>query len=253
MAYDFYLGGILLPVTPGQLKISINGQNKTFNLINEGEINVLKKAGLSDVSFKVLLPNYPYPFAQYIDGFKRSDYYLDHFEKLKVGQKPFQFIVARTFPGGASKVDLNKEDLSAIEYNESSLGGTNMKVSLEEYTIEENAKEGLDIMVDVSLKQYQSHGSTKITIKPISPEEKPQGTAEQKRESEPEKITVGSKVIITGRLHIDSYGQGPGKTLNGEHGKVNIINEKGSHPYHVTNMSGGHLGWVLKSCVVGVK
>ena len=34
MSYEFYLNGILMPVTPGKLKLKIANNNKTVNLIN---------------------------------------------------------------------------------------------------------------------------------------------------------------------------------------------------------------------------
>lgn len=36
--YQFWLGGILLPVTPGDLTIKINNKDKTVSMINEGEV-----------------------------------------------------------------------------------------------------------------------------------------------------------------------------------------------------------------------
>ena len=51
MAYVFYLGSVMLPVTPGALQVKINGNNKTMTLINEGEINLLKQPGLTEVAF----------------------------------------------------------------------------------------------------------------------------------------------------------------------------------------------------------
>ena len=41
--YDMYFDKCLFPVTPEKISIKINGNNKTVNLINEGEINILKK------------------------------------------------------------------------------------------------------------------------------------------------------------------------------------------------------------------
>ena len=63
-------------------------------------------------------------------------------------------------------------------------------------------------------------------------------------------ITIGCEVILNGRVHRDSYGGGPGKSFTNYKGKVNLINKKGSHPYHVTTPSGGWLGWVTKESVV---
>ena len=47
-----YFDKCLFPVTPEKISIKINGNNKTVNLINEGEINILKKAGLTDIEFE---------------------------------------------------------------------------------------------------------------------------------------------------------------------------------------------------------
>ena len=63
MAYKLYLDGVLFPVAPSKVTVKINNQNETVTLINEGEANILKSAGLSDVEFDLLLPNAEYPFA----------------------------------------------------------------------------------------------------------------------------------------------------------------------------------------------
>lgn len=141
MAYYFYLDKILLPVTPGKLNTKINGNNKSVMLINEGEINILKKAKLTEVSFDALLPNIKYPFANYKSGFQNSKYYLGEIEKLKKSQKPFQFIVTRALPSGKLLFD------------------TNLKVALEDYQIKEDAKDGFDVIVTINLKQYKNYGT----------------------------------------------------------------------------------------------
>ena len=49
MAYHFYLGNMLLPIAPEKFTLKINNANQTYTLINEGEINVLKTPGLTDI------------------------------------------------------------------------------------------------------------------------------------------------------------------------------------------------------------
>ena len=98
MAYLFYLDKMLCPVTPSKLQIKIINKNKSVILINEGEINILKTPGLSEVGFDAVFPNTKYPFAKYKKGFKRAKYYLDKLETLKTSKKPFQFIVTRKLP-----------------------------------------------------------------------------------------------------------------------------------------------------------
>ena len=51
----------MLPVAPSKLKIGFASQNKTLNLINEGEINILKDPGLLEIEFDAMLPNTQYP------------------------------------------------------------------------------------------------------------------------------------------------------------------------------------------------
>ena len=119
--YDFYLKKCLLPIAPEKLQVKINNANDTLTLINEGEINILTTPELTDIEFECRIPH-----ATYKSGFKAASYFLDYFESLKADKKPFQFIVSRTLPNG--KV----------------LFSTNMKVSMEDYKITEQSKDGLD-------------------------------------------------------------------------------------------------------------
>ena len=144
--YDFYLDGVLLPVAPGELKISIANQNSSYVLVDQGEINLLKRAGLTEIEFECLLPQVRYPFAVYAGGFKPAAYYLTKLEELKVNRKPFQFIVSRAMPNG--KV----------------LFSNNIKVSLEDYSIIENAKNGFDVQVKIRLKQYKDFGTRTMAV-----------------------------------------------------------------------------------------
>ena len=75
--YDFYLKKCLLPIAPPKLTVKINNANETVTLINEGEINILKKAELTDIEFECRIPQEKYPFAVYKSGFKGADYFLE--------------------------------------------------------------------------------------------------------------------------------------------------------------------------------
>ena len=54
MSYYFFLGNTMLPVPPPRMNTKINGKNKTINLINEGEVNLIKTPGLTEISFDFL-------------------------------------------------------------------------------------------------------------------------------------------------------------------------------------------------------
>lgn len=145
--YVFYLDKCLLPVTPEKLQISIKNENKTVKLINDGQINLLKKAGLTEIEFECMIPQVKHPFAVYQSGFQSADHFLNYFERLKTSKKPFQFIVSRSKPNG------------------SALFGTNIKVSMEDYRIVEDVKEGFDLTIKVKLKQYREFGTKSVSIK----------------------------------------------------------------------------------------
>ena len=146
--YEFYLDKILLPVTPSELEIRINNQNRTLTLINEGEINVLKRAGLTDIEFTCVVPQTYRPFAVYSDDvFRRATFFLEAFERLKIGQEPFQFIVSRAKPNGELLFD------------------TNLTVSLEDYNIVEDWESNeFDLAVRISLKQFRHFGTKDVEI-----------------------------------------------------------------------------------------
>ena len=144
--YDFYLKKCLLPVAPSKLAVKINNANETVTLINEGEVNILKKAELTDIEFECMIPQVKYPFAVYKAGFKGADYFLDYFESLKTSRKPFQFIVCREHPNGRQLFD------------------TNIKVSMEDYKITEDAKNGFDLLIDIKLKQWRDYGTKTVSI-----------------------------------------------------------------------------------------
>lgn len=140
MSYKCYLFGELMPETPGKLTLKIKGANKTLTLLNEGEINFLKLPGLTDITLPLTLPM--------LSGSKTPDYYLDLLEKAKTNRTTTRFIMTRTSPAGRLLFD------------------TNIKVSVEDYNIEENATNGLDVSVEVKLKQYRDYGTKMLYIKP---------------------------------------------------------------------------------------
>lgn len=134
MSYICYIDKVEFP-TPSKLTVKIKNKNKTLILLNEGEINFLRTPGLSEITV-------PFVFPMLTSG-KTPDYYLNILEKLKTSKSIARFILVRRSPGGRALFD------------------TNMAVSVEDYSIVEDAKDGLDVSVDVSFKQWRS-GDSKI-------------------------------------------------------------------------------------------
>lgn len=168
MAYKIYLAGTLFPVAPSKVTTKINSQNQTLTLISGEEVNVLKAAGLTDVSFELLLPQSKYPFAS--GTFHPADYYLSLLERLKTSREPFQFLLIRQKPDGAL------------------LHNTNLTVSLENYDIVDDADEGFDITAKISLKQYRSFGTKTVVLQTST-----DGTAAASVQAAPRPATTAPK------------------------------------------------------------
>lgn len=165
--YDFYLKKCLLPVAPSKLQIKINNANKTITLMNDGEVNLIKRAELTDIEFECDIPQTMRPYAKYKSDFRDAEYFLSYFEKLKRIRSPFRFIVSRTLPDGEV------------------LFSTNMMVTLEDYQITETAKNGFDLIVKFKLKQFRPYGVKTIIIPPKEEKkEEPAAVVEEQRPAE---------------------------------------------------------------------
>lgn len=137
MSYTCYLDGTEMP-TPGKLTVKIKGKNKTLILLNEGEINFLRQPGLTDLVVPFVFPM--------LTGDHTPDFYLGILERLKTSKTATRFIMVRRSPDGRMLYD------------------TNMRVSVEDYNITEDAKNGLDVSVDVNLKQWRDYGTKTVTV-----------------------------------------------------------------------------------------
>lgn len=138
MAYNCYLFGEKMPITPGALNVQIKGRNSTLTLLNEGEINMLKLPGLTEITLNLTFP--------VLSGERPAEYYLSLIERAVIEKTPTQFIMTRTSPDGRLLFD------------------TNIKVSVEDYSINENAADGFDLHVELKLKQFRDFGTKTISL-----------------------------------------------------------------------------------------
>ena len=167
MAYLFYMDGMTLPVPPSSMTIQTPNRNETIDLIDGTQVNVLKEPGLKTIQFECEIPQLEYPYADYgSEGFKDALYYLDKFEKLKANKKPFQFIVMR-FKGNGRVIrramgDVDVDSVTITDDGE--LFMTNIKVSLEDFNVSEDAENGFDLMVTINMKEYVDYGTQEFIV-----------------------------------------------------------------------------------------
>ena len=219
---------VQIPVNPETFNVSTAGNNETTEIISLGEIVIPRKKSLSEISWDSFFPYESWhPAVRTKGAFKSAKFYLDFINKIRDKCKPCHLTV------------------TGIGYDED--------VVIESFDYHHQAGDHEDTYYSISFKKYQSHAVSIIAKdKPKDkPEDKPEVPEKvPEKVPEPKEITVGCDVILNGTVHLDSYGSKPGRTFTKYKGKVNLINKKGTHPYHVTTPSGGWLGWVTKESVV---
>ncbi|WP_251855335.1 hypothetical protein [Enterococcus italicus] len=225
MAIRFYLeiGGkrYILPVNPGSIKMDIPSNNQSNEVVKLGEITQLAINGLKSLSFDSFFPvDTKFGYVNDIATHLEPKAYVDVIEQAMNDLKPVRIIVT----------DTNINMLASID---------SFKWSIDDAT--------LDYNYSITLKEYKEYGAKfiKNVTKP-KPQPAPRPTTTQK-------ITVGCRVRVNGRLHRDSYGSGPGQTEVNAERIVSIIvsnpHSNQNYPYHVTTIGGGWRGWVSKSAV----
>ena len=148
--HQFYINGVLLPIAPSSLKITINDKDEEIDLANGGTMSVLNQPGLTKYSFSFRAPNTRYPFAMYNKGYMEAPAFLSLLGKLKMSQEPFTFKVIR----GKTYVDYRD---------------INTQVSLVNYTITEDSENNGDYEISVELKEYVKFKTIKtVNGKPVS-------------------------------------------------------------------------------------
>lgn len=185
--YQVMLGYMPLPITPSKIEMRINGRNDVIDLINGSQVPILKGAGLTEISFEFMLPHQAYPFAS-LSGSVASilpfggtiteggnTAILEYLEYLKTGSNTTSKLLSKDFSSLVSGVKDNrvkgvpfqfiivrlKGGLSVGSVISGGLYTTNLKMTLEDYSIIEDADNGLDTFVSVNLKQYIPY-STKV-------------------------------------------------------------------------------------------
>ena len=154
--YYVFLDIIPLPVAPEKIEITVPNLNKTVTMVDQGEINILRGKGLKEITFDMLVPSFKYPFANYSFGSISTSQIIARLEYLKEQGEPVYFIVTRCRRG-----------LPAW--------WTNIRVSVEDFTVTEDANNGTDVIISINLKEYREYSTKFATV-----EKKEDGTVEAK-------------------------------------------------------------------------
>lgn len=168
MAYEVYIDDMLLPLPPQKIPIKYPGQNKSTTLINGEEINLIRPPGLAEITIDVVIPQMNYPSAVWDGSIDDAEDFLDHLHDLKESGDPFEFIVIRDGPGRNDFFD------------------TNIDVTLEDYKVSDDVKEGFDLVVSLTMKEYKSYGTKIMNF--VIVEDQPVPEAEEPEPQRPAEV-----------------------------------------------------------------
>lgn len=173
MAYEVYIDDMLLPIPPQKIPIKYSGQNKTATLINGEEINMIRPPGLAEISIDVVIPQMDYPCAVWDGSVDNAEDFVSRLQGLKESGDIFEFIVLRdTFD-------------------------TNMDVTLEDYKVSDDAKEGLDLVVSITMKEARNYGTKLMNFSILQEQKVPKATAPEENRTEPPPQT-GTYAVMKG-------------------------------------------------------
>lgn len=134
--YEYRQVSAELPLPPEVMVTRLGGQNTTLNLVNSGEISILKDIGLRNISFRVLLPKDENVGVNAVE-FHEPIFFLSLFRNIVEDKRAFRLIILRELPEGRS------------------IFSGDIKLSIENYTVTENGGEEGDFYVDLNLREYR--------------------------------------------------------------------------------------------------
>jgi len=208
---------IQFPVNPEFIEFRRDSNNSTTDIVSLGEINILGVTHLAECRFEGFFPtNRHSSFVRTSGNFWQPSQYINFFERIREECRPCRFIVTNT--------------------------NINMLVSIEFFDYKHEYAEG-EVFFKLGLKEFRNHSAREVVIN-ITPTQPRVATSPAPSTSTNRRVTTGSRVIVNGRLHRDSFGSGPGLTEQNATRIINIIAQGRSHPYHVALVGGGNRGWV---------
>ncbi|MBI0032728.1 hypothetical protein [Lactobacillus sp. M0396] len=205
---------IQLPVNPAELKLNYENDDQSQTVVNLGEVNRLGNLKLVGITIDSVFPKYKTTYLA-DDQPEEPDYYIDWIKKIQKAKGLVRLVVANT------KISMC------------------MTIASFNYGFEDGFDE--EYKYTLELKQYRSFKAEKVKKK-----KKHKSKKGKKRVAPPKKFGVHSTVIVNGRLHLDSNGNGPGAYE--KNAKRQVINIATGHKYPIcVGINGIARGWVKKS------
>lgn len=126
------------PVLPEKIQIKSSGKNESATVLELGEINIIRKKGLREISWSCFLPAHDAPYVT--DNLRDPIDYIEAIQEFRDKRKAAQFYIYGT--------DLN----------------VNMPVSIDSFDYEERAGEVGDIYYSITLREWKNYKAKGVVL-----------------------------------------------------------------------------------------
>lgn len=142
LSYNNEAEAIEFPVLPEKIEVSSSGNNKTYDISQLGEVNVIKSGKLTEISFSSFFPASWFPGCNVSQQelFEPSHYIVDRITKWRESKQPMRLVLT----GGPMDI--------------------NIPVSIERFTWSESGGAVGDIAYQISFKEYRPYAAKKVQV-----------------------------------------------------------------------------------------
>ena len=226
---------IRLPVNPEKLPVARDNANDDYNVLGIGPIMVPRIPSLKEITISSFFPGRPFSGVLTSGGFEPPEFYIQFFESAMNDKAPILYTPVRYYENGEPFMT----------------GDPGMTCLVTQFNTEERGGETGDFYYDLTLTEYRDYSPGTIQVKTAATASAPAVvTTEPSRDIPQGQLVVGATCIANGPYYYTSYGDEPHGNGNGRTVVVSrIVDAARAYPIHVTNESGGALGWMKKEAL----
>lgn len=225
---------IRLPVNPEKLPVERNNANNDYNVLGIGPIMVPRIPELRVVTISSFFPGRPFSGVLNSGDFQPPEFFIQFFESAMNDKAPVLYTPVRYYENGEPFMT----------------GDTGFEVLVTSFTTEERGGETGDFYYDLELTEYRDYTPQNLQVRQQSAGAPAIATTEPSRSIPQGQLVVGTTCIANGPYYYTSYGDEPHGNSSGRTVLVSrMVDGSRSYPVHVTDESGGALGWMKKEAL----
>jgi len=226
--YKFFadMGGntIEFPVNPKEYTISYPSDNKTYNVLDIGEIVIPRLPSLIEVSWESYFPGNSNDPLIYGHDWTDPEDYVEAIIDARDNQEVCDLVISRYNARGSKMFD------------------TNISAVIDSFETTEKGGEAGDVYYKIKFKEYRNYSPIKVSLSETTTADTVQIDDESRPLSSTPELRVGATVIANGTYYSSSYGDKPTGTANNLSTTVSRIIPDASRPYPI--LIGGSRGWI---------